>query len=78
VRGNFVEKTKEKLGIKILGRKITESNGVYELKESNTTCARNFMHVMVRTGAKRYYWANGIRIFRAQSTDQGIARYLEG
>ena len=32
--------------------KITESNGVYELKESNTTCARNFMHVMVRTGAK--------------------------
>ena len=58
--------------------KITESNGVYELKESNTTCARNFMHVMVRTGAKRYYWANGIRIFRAQSTDQGIARYLEG
>lgn len=34
---DFVEKTKEKLGIKIPGRKITENNGVYELKESNTT-----------------------------------------
>ena len=39
--GDFVEKTKEKLGIKIKGRKITENNGVYELKESNTTAYGN-------------------------------------
>jgi len=31
---DFVEETKDRLGFKIKGRKIMESNGAYELKES--------------------------------------------
>jgi len=31
---DFAEETKDKLGFKIKGRKIVESNGVYELRES--------------------------------------------
>ncbi len=55
---DFVEKTKEKLGIKIKGRKITENNGAYELKESNTTAYGNDFIYKIDTVSSEnaYFW----------------------